>query len=177
MTSAKRRLVIALFSLAAVAGLGVLVTSSRGSDDAATSRSSQGSVDGITLAGFDSPDRVELSSFRGEPLVINYWASWCLFCIEEMPDFQRVYEEVEGDVAFLGVNIQDAVAPAKELAKATGVRYPLASDPNGDIFQKLRARSMPTTVFVDEGGEIVERFSGPLTAKQLRDRIRKHFDV
>jgi thiol-disulfide isomerase/thioredoxin len=182
-----RRQVIVL-SIVSVLGAVALVAlfTTTGDDTASTARSARGetetertlgTVDGIRLDGFGSAKRVELTSFRGKPLVLNYWASWCLFCIEEMPDFQSVYEDVEDDVAFLGVNIQDDHGQAKHLAKVTGVSYPLASDPKGDIFQKLKARSMPTTVFVNAKGAIVERFSGPLTADDLRERIRRHFGV
>ncbi len=134
-----------------------------------------GSMRGISFEGFGTPKKIEGNSLRGKPVVINYWASWCLFCIEEMPDFQDVYEDVSDRVEFLGVNIQDDLSSARNLAKETGVRYPLASDPRGETYRRLRGFAMPTTWFVDEEGRIVERFSGPLTAEQLRERIDKHF--
>lgn len=166
--------VVALFTSAGSdGGDAAQRTAGRGSSEA----SSLGTVDGIMLEGFGSDEAIDLGSFEGRPLVVNYFASWCLFCVEEMPDFQSVYEEVQDDVAFLGVNIQDDLGHAKQLVKITGVRYALATDPSGDIFQKLESRSMPTTVFVNAKGAIVERFSGPLTAADLRERIRSHFGV
>ncbi len=185
MPTARRQLIVITVVVLLAAVAVVSLFTARGDDgtsasDAAESASSSGrtldTVDGIRLAAFGSDDEIDLASF-GEPLVVNYWASWCLFCIEEMPAFQSVYEDVKGDVAFLGVNIQDDESQAKRLLKLTGVKYPHASDPNGDVFQKLRSRSMPTTVFVDETGGILERFSGPLTAAELRERIREHFGV
>ncbi len=182
-----RRTVVLISLVLVVAAAGVALFTSRSSDKTSSpasvggsSRSDGpdlGSVNGITLDGFDGGERVELASFAGKPLVVNFWASWCLFCIDEMPDFQSVYEDVSSKVAFLGVNIQDDLSQAKELAKLTGVNYAFASDATGEVFRKLDSRSMPTTIFVNAQGDIVERFAGPLDADQLGDRIRKHFGV
>lgn len=171
----KRYLAAAAVVGAAIVLIALLITTRPGSDT--DSRPELGTVSAIELEGFDGGDKVKLSSFEGKPLVLNYWASWCLFCIEEMPDFQTVYEEVADEVAFLGVNIQDSPSNAKDLLEVTEISYPVASDPEGDVYLDLGGRSMPTTVFVDERGEIVERFSGPLSATQLRERITHNFAI
>ncbi len=174
-----RRVVLASVMLVAVGGtaVGLLRTPDRsdGRSSSGPSGKSLGSVRGISFDGFDTSDRTELDSFRGKPVVVNYWASWCLFCIAEMPDFQKVYESVSDRVEFLGVNIQDDLDEAKRLAEVTKVRYPLASDPDGAAYKRLKGFSMPTTWFIDAEGRVVERFSGPLTADQLAQRIEKHF--
>lgn len=136
-----------------------------------------GTVDGIVLESFDGEGEVALASLTGRPLVLNWWASWCTFCIEEMPDFQSVYADVSDQVEFLGVNIQDSPDLARRLARATGVRYPLAVDPGGRAFEAVGAVGMPTTLFVDEEGRIRERVTGPLTAEDLRARLDRHFDL
>jgi thiol-disulfide isomerase/thioredoxin len=135
-------------------------------------------VAGIVLDGFASSEKIDLSSFRGRPLVINYWASWCGFCIAEMPGFQKSYERVGRDVAFLGVDIQDQLDPAQTLRKQTGVRYPLASDRSGRVFRRLGGGlGMPTTFFVDRRGIVIQRYVGPLTQSQLDARLHKLFGV
>lgn len=136
-----------------------------------------GSVAGVTLDAFPGEGTVELAAFGGKPLVLNYWASWCAPCIQEMPEFQAVYEEVGDQVEFLGVNIQDVPEQAERLVEVTGVRYPLASDPLGEWFQEIGGIGMPTTLFIDEEGTIRERFTGPLSERALRDRISEHFGV
>ncbi|MEX0874623.1 MAG: TlpA disulfide reductase family protein [Actinomycetota bacterium] len=176
-----RRFVLAAVMLVAVAGTAVaLLRTPEQRDSTGTGGSSErslGSVRGITLEAFAGTSVVDLESNRGKPLVINYWASWCLFCIDEMPDFQEVYEEVADRVEFLGVNIKDDSAAAQTLVDETGVRYPLAADDDGSVYRKLGGFSMPTTLFVGEEGQILERFSGPLDADQLRALIKNHFDV
>jgi thiol-disulfide isomerase/thioredoxin len=178
----RRRFVLVSVLVAALGGAAaVAVTRTDRSDPQGEGSSTKasgrtlGSVEGISLDGFGTSKKVELDSLRGKPLVINYWASWCPFCISEMPDFQKVYEKVSDRVEFLGVNVQDDLDEARRLARLTRVRYPLATDPEGDVYRRLRGFAMPTTWFVDEEGRIVERFSGPLTAEQLGARIRKHF--
>ncbi len=171
-------LVAAVGSAAAIAFMGTDPSGTAAKTTGSSAKSSGrdlGSVAGISFDGFGTSKKVELDALRGKPLVINYWASWCPFCISEMPDFQGVYEDVSDRVQFLGVNIQDDLGEAKRLAQLTKVRYPLAVDPDGKAYRRLRGFSMPTTWFVDAKGRIVERFSGPLTAEQLADRVAQHF--
>lgn len=176
----RRAAAVTLSVIALGVGGVALLTSQRSGTPGVGERASgegRGSVAGIVLDGFGTPEKVELASFEGKPLVINYWASWCPFCIAEMPDFEKVHQELGSSVAFLGVDIQDDLESAKRLAEQTGVSYPLASDAKGKVYERLRGLAMPTTWFVDERGTIVERFSGPMTADQLRARIREHFDI
>lgn len=113
----------------------------------------------------------------GTPTVINFWASWCPPCIEEMPGFERVHQELAGRVQFVGVNREDSRDAARRLADETGVTYALVVDDDASYFQALGGRGMPTTVFVDADGRIRHVFSGPLTADQLRERIATHLEV
>src|SRR5439155_25281790 len=136
------------------------------------------SVQGVVLEGFGVPAKVDLGTYRGHPMVINYWASWCGFCIAEMPGFQKAYERVGSTVAFIGVDVLDRLDDAKVLKRQTGVRYTLATDRDASVFKRLGGGlGMPTTFFVDGDGFVVERFVGPLTRAQLEKRLRKHFGV
>lgn len=135
------------------------------------------SVADVRFDGFDGAAPITIASLRGKPIVVNYWASWCSFCLAEMPAFEKVRASIAPSVSFLGVDIKDDTTEAKRLAEQTGVTYPLASDPSGAIFRRLGAFAMPTTFFIDDEGRLVERFSGPLDAEQLRARIRKNFGI
>lgn len=120
---------------------------------------------------------ISLADYRGRPVVLNFFASWCLFCIGEMPAFQRVYVSLGERVAFIGIATQDRPESALRLAALTKVSYDLADDSSGRVFGQLEANGMPTTVFVDREGRVVERFTGPLTEHALRDRIAEHFSI
>lgn len=119
---------------------------------------------------------------KGKPLVLSFWASWCGFCIKEMPDFQRVYARVSGRVAFLGLDLlgvqAETRAAAEERASQTGVRYPLGYDEDGELYLRVSPRLlMPTTVFVRADGVIAFRRFGPLDEKELERMIRTHLGV
>lgn len=135
-------------------------------------------VAGVVLDGFDSPRKVDLAAYRGRPLVINYWASWCEPCIDEMPAFERAHRAWQGRVEFLGVDVMDQLAAAKELRKRTGVTYTLATDKDASKFRRLGGGlGMPTTFFVNRDGIIVGRYVGPLELDELNERLRKLLDA
>jgi thiol-disulfide isomerase/thioredoxin len=107
------------------------------------------------------------ADYRGRPLVVNFWASWCPRCVAEMPDFEEVHQKLGERVAFLGVNLTDEPAAADALARRTGVTYDLARDRQGKLFEVMGGFSMPTTFFVSPEGRILQQRSGQLTGPQL----------
>ncbi len=162
--------------VAGIAIAGVAVALSRVARDQSTREqvTGRGGVAAITLTDFDGK-RFSLAEYRGKPLVVNFWASWCPSCAAEMPDFERVHQAVAGEVAFLGINQTDSRDAAKDLARDTGVTYRLAADPRGEAFQAFGAPGMPTTVFIDASGDVAEVVVGQLTRDALMDRIRRNF--
>jgi thiol-disulfide isomerase/thioredoxin len=113
-----------------------------------------------------------LADYQGQPLVLNFWASWCPSCVAEMSAaFKPAQEQLGDEVAFLGMNIQDERDRALQLVEETGVLFELAEDPLGQLYLELGGIGMPFTVFIDAEGNIVEEHNGPLTAEQLVDMI------
>ncbi len=110
---------------------------------------------------------------RGKPLVVNFFASWCTPCLAELPGFERVGQDLQGQVGFLGVNLKDGVRAGRRVVDQTGITYTVARDPDGKLFQSFGAVAMPTTVFIDADGNVVDVNSGELSAGELRDRIDK----
>ncbi|HWB73197.1 MAG TPA: TlpA disulfide reductase family protein [Egibacteraceae bacterium] len=131
----------------------------------------------VVLAGFAGAPPVRLADYRGTPLVVNFWASWCTPCVVEMPDFQQVAGEVAGRAEFLGVNVQDAPASAAAFVTRLGIDYDLASDPAGEFYAEVRNFGMPTTLFVDPAGTVAYRHTGALDASQLRELLAVHLGV
>lgn len=130
-----------------------------------------------TLEGFAGGPPVNLADFRGEPLIVNFWATWCAPCVKEMPDLQQVAAEAEGTVAFLGIDVEDAPPNAEPFVEELGITYPLALDPRREYSRQVNNFGMPTTLFVDADGLVRYRHTGPLDAEQLRSLIAEHFDV
>lgn len=130
----------------------------------------------VEMVDFDGV-KVTLAEYAGTPVVLNFWATWCPFCIAEMPDFQKVSQDTLGDVAFLGVNIQDDPAAAAAMAEETGVTYRLTRDPQGAVYAAFGGIGMPTTVFVDADGMIRDVITGQMSENQLRSKLAEHFGV
>ncbi|MGH2751840.1 MAG: TlpA family protein disulfide reductase [Actinomycetota bacterium] len=124
----------------------------------------------IQLTDF-AGERFALSDYTGTPVVLNFWASWCPNCVAEMPAFEQVHKDLEGKVAFVGVDQRDDRAAADDLARKTGVTYRLAEDPTGRVFDAFGGVGMPTTVFIDARGRISEVVTGQLSEEQLRGYI------
>lgn len=115
--------------------------------------------------------------YRGSPLVINFWASWCPACVNELPEFQAVHERLGDEVAFLGLANADRRSAAEALAAEVGLTYTLGDDPDGAIFRSLDLIAMPSTLFVSADGTIEEVFAGQLTEEALVERIDRLRDL
>ncbi len=125
------------------------------------------SADGVAFTTF-AGDEVALTSLRGRPVVVNFFASTCVPCISEMPAFEEVFQEVGADVSFLGLAVADRAEDAQALVEQTGVTYPTAQDRDGTVISALGGTVLPTTVLLDADGEIIARRLGEIDAGELR---------
>ncbi len=183
--------VVAATVLASLASLLVIVV--LGGDDGDSQASSAPTTDGsIELTPADEapagdpldiavtwPDGREapLADALEGPTVVNFFASWCPPCIAEMPDFESVFQQVGGEVAFLGLAVQDRTADATRIVEETGITYPWARDVRGDIASAAQVTQMPSTMFIDAEGEVVSVRSGALDADELRDLLESELGV
>ncbi|MGH8998281.1 MAG: TlpA family protein disulfide reductase [Acidimicrobiia bacterium] len=122
------------------------------------------------------PD-VRLSDFAGKPVVVNFFGSWCAPCLREMPEFQAVYERYGGEVAFVGIAVNDTRPGARQVLSDTGVTYPAGFDGTGDVVIDYAIRRMPTTVFISPEGDLVERAETTLSEQQLEAIVERLFAV
>lgn len=111
------------------------------------------------------------------PTVVNFFASWCPPCIAEMPDFEAVFQQVAGEVDFIGLAVQDRTADARRIVEETGVTYRWARDAAGDVASAAEVTQMPSTMFIDGDGEVVSVHSGALDADELRELIESELGV
>jgi len=119
-----------------------------------------------------------IADYEGQPLVVNFWASWCPSCVAEMAAaFKPAQQAVGDEVSFLGLNIQDDRSDALRLVEETGVLFDLGDDPLGDLYLEFGGIGMPFTIFIDAEGRIVEQHNGPLTESQLLDKIEQAFST
>jgi len=123
--------------------------------------------DSVTFQTYEG-EEVALASLRGGPVLVNFFASTCAPCIEEMPALEEIHQELGDQVTFLGLAVQDRPEDALDLVERTGVSYRTALDKRGDVIYALGGILLPTTVVLDAGGEIVGSHTGELTADEIR---------
>lgn len=163
-------LLAGVFLVAALVGAWLVGGASAGVEVAGDVRPG-GTIERLELPALEGDGTVAYSAFDDQPLVINFFASWCPNCIAEMPDFEQVHQELAGRVGFLGVSQADPPDASIELARQTGITYPTAIDRNGVFFNAAGGVGMPTTIFVRPGGEVAEVWVGGLDADTLRQLI------
>lgn len=192
---ASRRLplsvIVASTALALVAALGVLALLDDGDGDDA---SADGTTEGYELSpAGDLPGsvaEVRLGSLEGgedrllgemvgtTPAVVNFFGSWCEPCIEEMPAFERVHQALGDQVTFLGMsNRERSPEDALAIVESTGVTYPTFDDPDASALTYFGGLGMPTTVFIDAAGNVVDVHTGPLTETELQAKITDLFGI
>lgn len=127
-----------------------------------------------------SGNAVRLSDYRGKPVVLNFWASWCGPCRSEMPDFDAAYQELGEEIQFLMVNLTDGsretVEGASEFVKEQGYSFPILFDSSYEASTAYQVFSIPTTIFIDAEGYGVAQASGAIDREILQegiDMIRK----
>ncbi len=110
----------------------------------------------------DGSGSLSLGDFEGKPIVINFWASWCLPCEEEAPLFDAMARRYE-EVAFLGVNIKDTEGDARQFEERFDVSYPSVRDEDRTIEDAYGLTGQPETFLIAADGTIHEHIPGALT--------------
>jgi cytochrome c biogenesis protein CcmG/thiol:disulfide interchange protein DsbE len=177
---------IALGVVLTVAGITTWAVTDSEGEQAATAgaRTCAARILGATEPGrapvFRAPglrgDCVDLSDYRGRPLVVNFWASYCNPCRKEFPLFRRALREHRHDgLMIVGVSHDDIAGDARAFASQFGATWPLALDPSGAIADAfvLRPPGLPHSYFVRRDGTISAQVFGETSTKELDAEIAK----
>lgn len=111
-------------------------------------------------------DPISLADIDG-PAVVNLWATWCVPCRKEIPDFEAVHQARGDEVRFVGINIAEDAAKATEFLDEVGATYDQYLDPQGFVSTELEATNMPVTVVIDADGRISTRHLGAMDQDAL----------
>lgn len=116
-----------------------------------------------TLTG----ETVKLSQFEGKKVMLNFWATWCPPCKEEMPEMEQFYREKKEDIVILAVNI-DPQFDVQQFAKEMGVTFPILLDEDDSVNKMYQILTIPTTFFIDEKGIIRSKYLGSMTIDKMK---------
>ncbi|HEY8491185.1 MAG TPA: TlpA disulfide reductase family protein [Dehalococcoidia bacterium] len=136
--------------------------------------------EGAALVGQRAPDfalaspegeTVRLSDLRGRPVLVNFWATWCGPCLEEMPAIQRVYDQHAGSVAVVAVNFREGPGPAAEFAGRLGLTFPVVLDRAGEVAARYGVPGLPSSYFIDAEGVVRAVHFGPMDEETIRQKL------
>lgn len=117
-------------------------------------------------------EKVKLSDYKGKKVFLNFWATWCPPCKDEMPHMQAFYEEKPDNVEILAVNIEESSSKAGEFAHQYDITFPVLLDKSGAVTEEYDVYTIPTTYVLDEEGTVSQKIVGPMDEPMMKELIR-----
>jgi cytochrome c biogenesis protein CcmG/thiol:disulfide interchange protein DsbE len=155
--------------------LGVVLATQVGTSptqDAQSSRLLGKAAPRFTAHTFDG-GTISTQTLAGQPVIVNFWNSWCIPCQQELPVLRQFAERHAGDSSFtlLGVLRDDTTAAARHYAAAEGMTWPLAADPGSSLALAFGTRGQPETYAISARGTIVASQFGPVSLGNLETML------
>lgn len=178
-----------LIAIALVVAIGSLVAWRELRDDDAPSSIIQASEDALEVEvgepvpdfRLDTPDggTLQLSDYRGQAVVLNFWATWCAPCRAEMPDLQSIHDEHSGSGALTVIGVDEMESEDSVLAfvDELDLTFPMALDRTGELAETYGLIGLPGTFFIDADGILRARVLGQLHGELLEDGLASILDV
>jgi cytochrome c biogenesis protein CcmG/thiol:disulfide interchange protein DsbE len=127
----------------------------------------------FALQAVGTHETIDLTQFRGKPVVLNFWATWCHPCWEEHPVLAQTAQMMNGRVQFVGVVFQDEESKIVGFLRQRGWTYPTLVDVEGKTAIAYGIGGVPETFFINPAGKIVAKVSEPMSVDELDANIRK----
>jgi cytochrome c biogenesis protein CcmG/thiol:disulfide interchange protein DsbE len=154
---------------AVVAGIAVIVILSFTGTGTGPQHAQPAPAKNFSLGALGHPEqRISLSSLAGRPVIVNFFASWCVPCRKETPLLARFFRARHGTVKIIGIDVNDQASSALAFVRRNGVTYPVASEPAmGSTIVAYNLPGLPATFFLDSRHRIVKRVYGAVTQAEL----------
>lgn len=117
--------------------------------------------------------KFKLADQIGQPVVVNFWATWCLPCRAELPAFEEVYRNNRAQgLVVVGVDVAESPDEVAQFVAEAGLTFPIALDTSGETTELYHIQGMPTTFFVGRDGQIKDMvIGGPLTQAAIESKV------
>jgi len=136
-------------------------------------RAEEGALAPDFLLGRLDGSELRLSDLRGQPVVLNFWATWCAPCRKEIPQFVDASERFrEQGLVVVGVNLQEGKSIVRPYADDFGMDFPIVIDVDGEVGDAYRLLGLPVTYFIDREGIVRSVFTGPFQESDRGTEVR-----
>jgi cytochrome c biogenesis protein CcmG/thiol:disulfide interchange protein DsbE len=121
----------------------------------------------FTLPRLDGHGSISSAALRGSPVVVNFFASWCVPCREEAPLLEKTWQKYKGrGIHFIGVNVTDTASSARDFVRKYGITYPVVTDYPLKYAQRMKVPGLPITYFIGRDGRFLSTAAGKKTGVQ-----------
>ncbi len=116
----------------------------------------------FSLPSLNGQGDISLSDFKGKPVMLNFWASWCSPCRREIPFLENTWKDYKDKgVIFIGVDVMDDKSLAQKFVEVFDITYTVLHDPSGEVSNAYGVVALPATFFIDKEGKIAKKNYGP----------------
>jgi peroxiredoxin len=120
------------------------------------------SAPGFELPALDTGEPVTLAGLRGQVVLVNFWATWCKPCEDEMPAMERLYRRLAPQgFELLAVSVDEDPAVVAQFRDRLGISFPIAMDSSQEVSRLYQTTGYPESILIDRDGKVVERYIGP----------------
>ena len=127
----------------------------------------------FSLRQVGTNNTIDLTQYRGKPLIINFWATWCIPCWDEHPSLVASARQLQPDVQFLGVVFQDKEEKILGFLQQRGTAYPTVVDEKGKTAIAYGVGGVPESYFLDANGTIRAKYVGPMNGDIIQENLQK----